>query len=55
MPMKSREMVKLLEDNGFIEVSQNGSHNIKRSGNKKIRLNKLKLIQSVKLLKCECF
>lgn len=26
MPMKSREMVKLLTDNGFIEVSQNGSH-----------------------------
>lgn len=26
MPMKSREMVKLLKDNGFIEVSQNGSH-----------------------------
>ncbi len=26
MPMKPREMVKLLIDNGFTEVSQNGSH-----------------------------
>ncbi len=26
MPMKPREMIKLLQDNGFIEVSQNGSH-----------------------------
>lgn len=26
MPMKPREMVKLLQDNGFIEVSQTGSH-----------------------------
>ncbi len=26
MPMKPREMIKLLLDNGFIEVSQNGSH-----------------------------
>ncbi len=26
MPMKPREMIKLLRDNGFIEVSQNGSH-----------------------------
>lgn len=26
MPMKPREMIKLLEDNGFVEVSQNGSH-----------------------------
>ena len=26
MPMKPREMIKLLSDNGFVEVSQNGSH-----------------------------
>ena len=26
MPMKPREMIRLLIDNGFIEVSQNGSH-----------------------------
>ena len=26
MPMKAREMIKLLKDNGFVEVSQNGSH-----------------------------
>jgi len=26
MPMKPREMIKLLKENGFIEVSQNGSH-----------------------------
>lgn len=26
MPMKPKEMVKLLKDYGFIEVSQNGSH-----------------------------
>ena len=26
MPMKPREMIKLLNDNGFVEVSQNGSH-----------------------------
>lgn len=26
MPMKPREMIKLLKDNGFSEVSQNGSH-----------------------------
>ena len=26
MPMKPLEMIKLLKDNGFIEVSQNGSH-----------------------------
>lgn len=26
MPMKPREMIKLLQDNGFVEVSQNGSH-----------------------------
>lgn len=26
MPMKPREMIKLLLDNGFVEVSQNGSH-----------------------------
>lgn len=26
MPMKPREMIKLLKDNGFVEVSQNGSH-----------------------------
>jgi len=26
MPMKPREIIKLLRDNGFIEVSQNGSH-----------------------------
>ena len=26
MPMRPREMIKLLEDNGFVEVSQNGSH-----------------------------
>ena len=26
MPMKPREMIKLLIDNGFVEVSQNGSH-----------------------------
>ena len=26
MPMKPRELIKLLKENGFIEVSQNGSH-----------------------------
>lgn len=26
MPMKPREIIKLLKDHGFIEVSQNGSH-----------------------------
>ena len=26
MPMKPREMIKLLNDNGFVEVSQSGSH-----------------------------
>lgn len=26
MPMKPREMIKLLQDNGFVEVSHNGSH-----------------------------
>lgn len=26
MPMKPREMIKLLIDSGFVEVSQNGSH-----------------------------
>lgn len=26
MPLKPREMIKLLQDNGFVEVSQNGSH-----------------------------
>lgn len=26
MPMTPREMIKLLKDNGFEEVSQNGSH-----------------------------
>lgn len=26
MPMTSREMIKHLKDNGFKEVSQNGSH-----------------------------
>lgn len=26
MPMTPREMVRLLKKNGFIEVSQNGSH-----------------------------
>ena len=26
MPMKPREMIRLLIDNGFIEVSQRGSH-----------------------------
>lgn len=26
MPMKAREMIKLLQDNGFVEVSHNGSH-----------------------------
>lgn len=26
MPMTPREMVKLLMQNGFVEVSQNGSH-----------------------------
>ena len=25
MPMKPREMIKLLQDSGFVEVSQNGS------------------------------
>ena len=26
MPMSSKEMLKLLKENGFEEVSQNGSH-----------------------------
>lgn len=26
MPMKPKEMVKLLKKNGFTEISQNGSH-----------------------------
>ena len=26
MPMKPREMIKLLQKNGFIKISQNGSH-----------------------------
>lgn len=26
MPLTSREMIKLLKENGFKEVSQNGSH-----------------------------
>lgn len=26
MPMTSKEMIKYLKDNGFAEVSQNGSH-----------------------------
>ena len=26
MPMRSREMIKLLKKNGFVEVSQRGSH-----------------------------
>ena len=26
MPMKPKEMIKLLQKNGFIKVSQNGSH-----------------------------
>ena len=26
MPMNAREMIKLLKENGFVEVSQNGSH-----------------------------
>lgn len=26
MPMTPREMIKLLMQNGFIEISQNGSH-----------------------------
>lgn len=26
VPMKPRDMIKLLLDNGFVEVSQNGSH-----------------------------
>ena len=26
MPMKPREMIKLLQDNGFVAVSHNGSH-----------------------------
>ena len=26
MPMTSREIIKLLQDNGFVQVSSNGSH-----------------------------
>jgi predicted RNA binding protein YcfA (HicA-like mRNA interferase family) len=26
MPMTPKQMVKLLESNGFVEISQNGSH-----------------------------
>lgn len=26
MPMTSKEMIKLLKNNGFIVISQNGSH-----------------------------
>ncbi|MDF2610171.1 MAG: putative phage protein [Lachnospiraceae bacterium] len=26
MPMTPKQMIKLLEDNGFVEVRQNGSH-----------------------------
>lgn len=26
MPIKPREMIRLLKENGFVEVSQNGSH-----------------------------
>lgn len=26
MPMSPKEMVKLLKQNGFVEISQNGSH-----------------------------
>ncbi len=26
MPMTSKEMIKLLKQNGFLEVGQNGSH-----------------------------
>jgi len=26
MPMSSKEMLKLLKENGFISISQNGSH-----------------------------
>jgi mRNA interferase HicA len=26
MPMTSKQMIKLLKDNGFVEVSRNGSH-----------------------------
>ena len=26
MPMKPRELIKLLKDNGFVEISQNGFH-----------------------------
>ena len=26
MPISPREMIKLLKNNGFVEVSQNGSH-----------------------------
>lgn len=26
MPMKPKEMIKLLQKNGFIKISQNGSH-----------------------------
>lgn len=26
MPMKPKEMIRLLKNNGFIKISQNGSH-----------------------------
>lgn len=29
MPMKPRQMIKLLEENGFVEKSQNGSSHLK--------------------------
>ncbi|MGP4117217.1 type II toxin-antitoxin system HicA family toxin, partial [Levilactobacillus zymae] len=29
MPMKPRQMIKLLKENGFIEKSQNGSSHLK--------------------------
>lgn len=34
MPMTAKQMIKLLKKNGFIEVSQNGSHvKLKNSNN----------------------
>ena len=34
MPMTAKQMIKLLKKNGFIEVSQNGSHvKLKNSDN----------------------
>ena len=36
MPMKPKEMIRLLKKNGFIKISQNGSHGFTKKYSKKL-------------------